>query len=202
MISRPAGFTILELMMVVAVMAILAVIAAPSLGDIVRNARMTSAANDLLTDLSVARAEAVKRGAATAICTSNNGTSCTASAWNLGWILFADPDGNGVLADAPPVCSPQSACIVKVVPAIDGAASVPPTTIVSAANATNADGASYVGFRPSGVVTAGGAGVPITFTICDKRTVANVGNNAALLRGRQVNVSNTGRAFVQRWTCP
>ena len=90
MISRPAGFTVLELMMVVTVMAVLAVIAAPSLRDTIMNARMTSAANDLLTDLAIARAEAVKRGRPTAICTSNDGASCTGTGWSQGWILFSD----------------------------------------------------------------------------------------------------------------
>jgi prepilin-type N-terminal cleavage/methylation domain-containing protein len=204
MISRPAGFTLIELMLVVAMIAILTVIAAPSLRDVISNARMTSAANDLLTDLSIARAEAVKRGAPTAVCTSNNGTSCTATAWSQGWIIFSDsgPDKggtSGAVDGGLPL--PDTDTVLKIVPAIDGANNVPPNTIVSANHATNA-GAMWVGFRPSGVVTAGGAGADITFNICDFRTIANVGNNAALSRGRQVTVSRTGRAFVQRFTCP
>src|SRR5688500_1581634 len=65
--SRPVGFTLVELMITLVLIAILATIAAPSVRDVIRNARMTSAANDYLTDLSIARAEAVKRGVPTAL---------------------------------------------------------------------------------------------------------------------------------------
>ena len=203
MTSRPAGFTLIEVVMVVAIMAILAVIAAPSLRDIIWNARMTSNANDLLTDLSVARAEAVKRGTPTTVCTSNNGTSCTATLWNQGWIVFSDsgPDRGGTtgVVDAG-LAAPDTDVVIKIARAIDGANSVPPSTIVTA-NAPTQAGALYVSFRPSGVVAAGGVGAAITFTLCDGRTTALVGAAAASNRGRQVNVALTGRAFVQRWTC-
>ena len=199
--SRVTGFTLIELMITVSLVAILMMIAAPSLRDVMWNARMTSATNDLITDLSVARAEAVTRGVPTAICTSNTGAACTATAWSQGWIIFYDPDGDGALTDAPPTCSPQSACIAKIAPAIAGAANVPPTTIVSVGHSVNA-GAQYVGFRPSGVVTKGGAGPAVVFTLCDARTTAAFGEPAARDKGRQVTVSATGRAISQRATCP
>jgi prepilin-type N-terminal cleavage/methylation domain-containing protein len=204
MSPRPAGFTLIELVMVVAMIAVLSVIAAPSLRDVIRNARMTSLANDLLTDLSIARAEAVKRGAPTAICTSNNGTSCTATAWSAGWIVFSDsgPDKGGLLGKVDSgLAAPDTDIVIKVAPVIDGAIDNPPSTIVST-NHSVQGGAMWVGFRPSGVVTAGGAGPTITFNLCDARTIANVGNGAAFEKGRQVTVSSTGRAFVQRFTCP
>ena len=66
MTYRHGGFTIVELMITIVLIAILTTIAAPSLRDLVMNGRMTSLANDFMTDLSVARSEAVKRGVRTA----------------------------------------------------------------------------------------------------------------------------------------
>ena len=56
------GFTLLELMVTVAVLAILATVGIPSFVDLVQNNRVTTQANELVTALNVARTEAVKRG--------------------------------------------------------------------------------------------------------------------------------------------
>lgn len=188
MTSRYAGFTVIELMITVALLAILVGIAAPSLRDLTMNARITSQANDLMTDLAMTRSEAVKRSVRTAICTSSSGTACTSSNWQQGWIVFADADGDGALAAVTD--------IIKAVPALDGG-----NTLVSAGHSTNGSAAMFVPYRPSGVVTPGGAGT-ITFDLCDSRTIATVGAAAASNKGRRITISGTGRAFVQGRTCP
>lgn len=197
MIHRHAGFTVIELMITVAVIAVLATIAAPSMRDLVKNARMTALANDLMTDLNVARSEAVKRGVRTAICTSNNGTSCTNTEWRYGWIVFTDSvDGT----DYGSVNGTDA--ILKTAPKIDGADEDVPTRITAPAAPAGPAG-QYVGFRPSGVVTPGGGGPNIEFHMCDSRnlSVSGVSAGEASGKGRRVTLTGTGRAHAVRCTC-
>ena len=56
------GFTLLELMVTIAVLAILTTIAIPNFRDLVQNNRVTTQANELVSALTFARTEAVKRG--------------------------------------------------------------------------------------------------------------------------------------------
>jgi type IV fimbrial biogenesis protein FimT len=56
------GFTLLELMVTIAVLAILATVGVPSFRDLIQNNRVTTQTNELVTALSFARTEAVKRG--------------------------------------------------------------------------------------------------------------------------------------------
>ena len=85
------GFTLIELMITLAIAAILASLAAPSFRDIIQNNRMTTQYNDLLASLSLARSEAIKRGE-NVIALSNNGTS-----WEDGWTIFIDADSDGTV---------------------------------------------------------------------------------------------------------
>lgn len=189
-ILRPAdaGFTVIELLIAVTLLAILLGIAAPSVRDLILNSRITSQANDLMTDLAIARSEAVKRGVRAAVCASSSGAACTATPWSQGWIVFLDPDGNGAVDAATD--------IVKVTPALDGN-----NTLTSVGHANSAAGGPMVAFRPSGTITPGGAG-NIVFDLCDWRTAANVGTAAASNKGRRITVTGTGRAHVERRTCP
>lgn len=57
-----AGFTLVELMIVVAILAIIAAIAAPSFRTMIQNNRLTAAVNDVAGALQYARSEAVRRG--------------------------------------------------------------------------------------------------------------------------------------------
>ena len=58
--------------------------------------RVAREASWLQSDLRMARAEAVRRGAPVGLCASSNGTACTAGAtWRQGWILFSNARGDG-----------------------------------------------------------------------------------------------------------
>jgi len=195
MISRRSGFTVIELMITVGIIAILATIAAPSLRDLVKNARMTSLVNDLMGDLSVARAEAVKRGVPVSVCTSNNGTSCTASEWRYGWIIFAESNTTGT-----PGVIDLGETILKAAPKINGADENPASLITSLNNPT-AGTTNYVPFRPTGVTKPGGGGASIHFYLCDARRTGLVSAGEAINKGRHITLIGTGRAQTVRCTC-
>lgn len=87
---RLDGFTLLELMVTLAVAAILVTIAIPSYRGLVQRNTVTAAVNDLVGDLNYARSEAVTRGQRIYLCKSNDQSTCTSNDdWNKGWIVFA-----------------------------------------------------------------------------------------------------------------
>jgi type IV fimbrial biogenesis protein FimT len=80
------GFTLIELLVTLSVAAILITIAIPNFQTFLMSNRMASQANDLITALSLARSEAVKRAANVSVCASSDGATCTVS-WAQGWIV-------------------------------------------------------------------------------------------------------------------
>jgi type IV fimbrial biogenesis protein FimT len=100
--NRQRGFTLIELMIAVAILAILLSLAVPSFQDTIRRNQITANTNSLVTSLALARSEATKRGIRVSLCASN-GVVCTGSTdWSTGWQVIEDRDGNGAL-DAPDV---------------------------------------------------------------------------------------------------
>ncbi len=94
------GFTLLELMLVVAISSVLLAIAVPAMGNFIRNSRITSAANDVMAGLHFTRSEAIKRRLPVTLCTSASAVTdlnptCAASPLLTGWIAFVDTNQSG-----------------------------------------------------------------------------------------------------------
>lgn len=93
---RPSkGFTLVELMTAVAVIAILSAIAFPSFQGTLRSNRMAATSNQMIGALSLARSEAVKNTRGAGVCASVNGTACDGSDWTKGWMVWSDINRNG-----------------------------------------------------------------------------------------------------------
>lgn len=91
---RPAGFTLVELMVTVAIVAILAAIALPSFSTSIRNSRLASTTNEFIAAINLARSEAVKSNRTGQVCASSDGATCGTD-WSQGWIVWSDANGNG-----------------------------------------------------------------------------------------------------------
>lgn len=86
---RQRGFTLIELMVTLAVLAIVASIAVPSFNTMIQNNRSLALGEELASALNYARSEAVKRGARITLCGSVNGTACDGD-WTDNWIVVVD----------------------------------------------------------------------------------------------------------------
>ena len=96
---RSQGFTLIELMVTVVVAAILLGIGMPALGHLVERTRLATTTNQFLTALHATRSEAIRRGHAVTLCTSDDGVTCTSDThWHEGWLLYEKPTST----DQPP----------------------------------------------------------------------------------------------------
>ncbi len=104
------GYTLLEMLVTMAIAAILLTIGVPSFQYVTNANRVSAEVNGLLGDLQYARAEAIKEGQTVTVCTSNDGASCAASSsWQGGWIVFSDPTNVGHVDNGEPILRVQSA---------------------------------------------------------------------------------------------
>jgi type IV fimbrial biogenesis protein FimT len=185
--AKQSGFTLLEMMFTVALLATIVGIGLPNLRLFVQNSRMVSAANDILTDFNLARSEAVKRRVPVTLCKSQDLTNCDvddAAGPFRSWIVFvddADPsvvaanDGNGAV-DTGEVILRQRALSSTL-------------TVRKPANQLRAV------FQPSGFPRIETANVN-RFLLCDaRRNTVSVGGNSA---ARAIQILPTGRPTVYR----
>ena len=89
---RRHGFTLIELMVTIAIAAILVGLSASPISQMMASNRVQTEASSLVADLMYARSEAVRRGRGVTVCASSNGSTCTGlNNWAGGWIVFSDP---------------------------------------------------------------------------------------------------------------
>jgi type IV fimbrial biogenesis protein FimT len=109
------GFTLVELIITITIVAILVAIALPNFHDFIIRSTVNSNANDLVGALNTARAEAVKRGRPVAVI-ANGGN------WNAGWqVVVAKQTAAGIEVIPTPPGSTEASCNAYIDNAIDGA---------------------------------------------------------------------------------
>ncbi|MDT8386407.1 MAG: GspH/FimT family pseudopilin [Thiogranum sp.] len=90
------GFTLVELVITLAVGAILLTVAIPGMRDVIINNRIATQTNELVTAFNLARMEAIRRGTQVSVCASANKSSCSGNSdWSTGWIVFVDANATG-----------------------------------------------------------------------------------------------------------
>lgn len=124
------GFTLVELVIVLALAAIITALATPSFRAMIQNNRAASQANDFLSALNLARSEAIKHGRASALCarrdppTNPESCSATPTDWSTGWLVFRDTDEDGAYTEDDngngTLCDPDEDCLLRVVEAPKG----------------------------------------------------------------------------------
>jgi type IV fimbrial biogenesis protein FimT len=91
---KQKGFTLVELMVTIAVLAIILSLAVPSFQQTLASSQLTSVTNDLYTSLMQARTDATRQGVRMTVCKSNaahdNCDTTASTNWNVGWITLAD----------------------------------------------------------------------------------------------------------------
>lgn len=88
---QPSGITALELLVTMAIIAVLLASGVPAIKNYSWNLRLRSAMDLLHTDLNLARGRAIGDNIQTVICPANNSLHCSGdSAWQNGWIVFTD----------------------------------------------------------------------------------------------------------------
>lgn len=94
--KHESAFTLIELMITLAVAAVVLTLGVPSFGRIVEQNQLATNVNLLVQSMTLARSEAVKRNKRTVLCDSSDATACgTSGAFEQGWIVFVDEDGDG-----------------------------------------------------------------------------------------------------------
>ena len=88
--TNQRGFTLMELLLAIAVLAIVTTAALPAFNQFIQTNRLSGQSNELVTALQFARSEALKRGEVVRVCASSDGEACGGN-WNQGLIALVDP---------------------------------------------------------------------------------------------------------------
>jgi type IV fimbrial biogenesis protein FimT len=212
---RQSGFTLWELLITMVVASLLVAVGIPSFRDAQRNSAITAAANDLITGLLAARAEAVKRQVPVTLCASPDPSAANpicaqdGAGANGGFIVWVDWDPSHVdpvtgsptfaASDGNAVVDNNETILIRTPAPISAA----PNGTLNVFAATTMGGnvnSGYVSFGANGFLrTAQGVGFgPATRVLyCDDRGAKET-FGANFSTARLVRIEATGRANVEQ----
>lgn len=100
--KKADGFTLIELMITLAIAAILLTVGIPSFRDFIMNNRLTTQANEFVASIQTARSLAIRYQRPTRICVSDDPAAATPACvnstdWTRGWFVWVDLDRDGVI---------------------------------------------------------------------------------------------------------
>ena len=169
------GVTLIELMVGLALLAILMAIAVPSFRGTAAANRLSASTNEVVNAMALARSEAIRRGGRVTVCKSADGAACTtAGGWEQGWIVFVD----STRAGANPSVDAGEVIVSRVGAQPDG------LTIQGTAAVAN-----YVSFAADGTMrTMAGAALAGGLRVCSTASVLTDG-----ARARRLDISSAGR---------
>lgn len=174
--KKGMGFTLIELMITIAVAAILLTLAVPSMRTIILNNRVTSQSNAFLSSLVVARSEAIKRNAQVKITAVDS--SVTTNEWGkAGWRIWIDLNGNGTFQAA-------SDTLIRQSPAVSD------TFVIDA----EVNDVTELNYQANGFSSA-------TDTFVVKIASGCPGTTDKTIKGQKINISPTGRASSETCSC-
>lgn len=171
------GFTLIELMVTLAIGVTLMLVAVPSFITYKKNAELTSATNTLLAAINAARGEAMKQGVNAMVVPTDNGSS-----WADGWVVFVDKNRSQSYTSTDTLVLSQPA---------------PPSYIELVGNGNAALSTPYIMFDSSGYPrskagSGGGTSGTGNLTITLRRT--DVSGTEQVDQTRRIIIANTGRA--------
>lgn len=171
--NADAGFTLVELLITAAIVAVLLAAALPSMGALLRTNRLAAATNDMSVMLQFVRSEAIKRRHRVTACLSPGHVSCALTGgWHHGWIVFSDDNANGTRE--------QGETILRIGTARNDGVAV----------TGNGPLATMVSFVASGMPQrVGGAMLMGAVTVCSEG------------EGRQLVMNYAGRVRIQQVRC-
>ena len=167
--NRSAGFTLIELIVTIAIAAVLAALAAPSFIQYQRNSELTSLTNSLLAAVNAAKGEAMKTGRNAFVIPRGSG-------WNSGWIVYVDMNRDNSYTEGTDIT-------VQTQDALKGYFSITGNSIAAGAS-------PYVKFDNAGYSVDNSA-APVALSLTIARTDAP--STSALEETRRVVVARTGR---------
>src|SRR5690554_6301482 len=168
-------------MITLIVVAIVVAIAAPSFGQMIRENRAATQANNVLASLQLAKTEAIKRGVRV-VMRSESGID---NIWEQGWIVFTDWDADSTFGgnrDEKDCSVVNQDCILKIQEALPG-------NITFRSRARHA---KWLAFLPSGQMQSSGGATDVnngTMIICTNL-------DPVLSIPRHIILNNVGRAYI------
>jgi type IV fimbrial biogenesis protein FimT len=167
------GFTLIEMLVAIAIAAILLALAAPSFEDAAVSSKVSDIATKVAVAANNARSEAIKRNGEVVVCMSADGATCAGSgSWEQGWIAFVDRNPKNGARD-PAATSPDEPIVFSEVATTSGYKII------------EKDGKTSLSFPSTGIGATQG-----TFTVCRSTPVHK--------SQRTVLISPMGKGSVQK----